>query len=115
VEYPNLELCWFVVVTERSITFWPKSQDQPHVCDLGRRTTKHARTSQQSQQPTAETPSAAKGIDKFGVCLTHLKAAVALYFAFYNFCRAHSSLRITPAMEAGLTDHVWSVKELLEP
>jgi IS1 family transposase len=39
--------------------------------------------------------------------------AVALYFAFYNFCRIHSTLRVTPAMEAGLTDHVWSVEELI--
>lgn len=45
--------------------------------------------------------------------LAHLKAAVALHFAYYNFCRVHSSLRVTPAMEAGLTDHVWSVAELL--
>jgi hypothetical protein len=37
---------------------------------------------------------------------------VALYFMYYNFCRVHSTLRITPAMEAGLTDHVWSVEEL---
>ncbi len=45
--------------------------------------------------------------------LSHLKAAVALHFAFYNFCRVHSSLRITPAMEAGLADHVFSITELL--
>jgi transposase-like protein/IS1 family transposase len=44
--------------------------------------------------------------------LANLKAAVALHFAYYNFCRVHSSLRVTPAMEAGLTDHVWSVYEL---
>jgi len=44
--------------------------------------------------------------------LANLKAAVALHFAYYNFCRIHSSLRVTPAMEAGLTDHVWSVPEL---
>ena len=41
-------------------------------------------------------------------------AAVALYFMHYNFCRVHQSLRVTPAMETGLTDHVWSVKEMLE-
>jgi len=41
-------------------------------------------------------------------------AAVALWFAFYNFCRVHKSLRVTPAMEAGIADHVWSVRELLE-
>lgn len=41
------------------------------------------------------------------------KAAYALYFAHYNFCRVHSSLRVTPAMESGITDHVWSLSELL--
>jgi transposase-like protein/IS1 family transposase len=40
-------------------------------------------------------------------------AAVALWFAFYNFCRIHKSLRVTPAMAAGITDHVWDVKELV--
>jgi IS1 family transposase len=50
----------------------------------------------------------------FSKKLTHLKAAVALHFAYYNFCRVHSSLRVTPTMEAGLTDHVWSVRELLQ-
>src|SRR5947209_16872095 len=38
---------------------------------------------------------------------------VALYFMHYNFCRIHKTLRVTPAMEAGLTDHVWSVEELI--
>jgi transposase-like protein/IS1 family transposase len=41
-------------------------------------------------------------------------AAVMLWFAFYNFCRVHKSLRVTPAMQAGIADHVWSVRELLE-
>ncbi len=49
----------------------------------------------------------------FSKKLSHLKAAVALHFAYYNFCRVHSSLRVTPAMEAGLTDHVWGIAELL--
>ena len=40
-------------------------------------------------------------------------AAVAVWFAFYNFCRIHRSLRITPAMAAGITDHVWDLKELV--
>src|ERR1700719_4761225 len=38
---------------------------------------------------------------------------VALYFMHYNFCRVHKTLRVTPAMEAGITDHVWSCEELL--
>ena len=39
---------------------------------------------------------------------------VALYFMHYNYCRIHKSLRVTPAMEAGLTDHVWNIEELIE-
>jgi transposase-like protein/IS1 family transposase len=43
----------------------------------------------------------------------NLKAALDLYFAYYNFCRIHSSIRCTPAMESGLTGHVWTLRELL--
>lgn len=49
----------------------------------------------------------------FSKKLANLKAAVALHFAYYNFCRVHSTLRVTPAMEAGITDHVWWIEELL--
>lgn len=49
----------------------------------------------------------------FSKKLDNLKAAVALHFAYYNFCRVHSSLRVTPAMEAGLTNHVWTIPELI--
>lgn len=38
---------------------------------------------------------------------------VALYTVFYNFCRIHKTLRVTPAMEAGLTDHVWDMEEVI--
>ena len=38
---------------------------------------------------------------------------VALYTMFYNFCRIHKTLRVTPAMEAGLTDRVWDVQDIL--
>ncbi len=51
----------------------------------------------------------------FSKKLDNLKAAVSLYFAWYNFCRVHQTLRVTPAMEAGLTDHVWGIAELLSP
>jgi hypothetical protein len=40
-------------------------------------------------------------------------AAVALYFMWYNFGRIHQTLRVTPAMEAGVSDHVWSVEEIV--
>lgn len=41
-------------------------------------------------------------------------AAVGLYLMHYNFCRVHKTLRVTPAMEAGLTDHIWTIEEMLE-
>jgi IS1 family transposase len=49
----------------------------------------------------------------FSKQLRNLEAAVALYVAYYNFCRVHETLRVTPAMAAGLTDHIWSIAELL--
>ncbi|QNI32895.1 IS1 family transposase [Alloacidobacterium dinghuense] len=38
--------------------------------------------------------------------------AVALHFMYYNFCKVHKTLRVTPAMQAGLTDHIWTLEEL---
>ena len=38
---------------------------------------------------------------------------VSLYFMYYNFARAHQMLRVTPAMEAGISDHVWSVEKIV--
>ncbi|HEV1996414.1 MAG TPA: IS1 family transposase [Candidatus Acidoferrum sp.] len=49
----------------------------------------------------------------FSKKLENLKAACALHFAWYNFCRIHQTLRVTPAMEAGLTERVWGSEELL--
>lgn len=40
-------------------------------------------------------------------------SALALYFMFYNFCRIHQTLRVTPAMEAGIADHVWEIEEIM--
>jgi hypothetical protein len=44
----------------------------------------------------------------------NLSHAVALHFMHYNFCRIHQTLRVMPAMEAGITDHVWEIEEILE-
>jgi hypothetical protein len=49
----------------------------------------------------------------FSKRLENLRAAVALHFAHYNLCRVHQTLRVTPAMEAGVTDHVWGLEELI--
>jgi len=42
-----------------------------------------------------------------------LKAALALHFAFYNFCRIRGNLRVTPAMEAGIASRIWTITDLL--
>jgi IS1 family transposase len=42
------------------------------------------------------------------------KAALALYFMHYNFARIHKTLRVTPAMEAGVSDHVWSLEDIAQ-
>jgi hypothetical protein len=45
---------------------------------------------------------------------SNLRAALSLHFAYYNFCRKHISLKgATPAMAAGIADHVWTMGELL--
>jgi hypothetical protein len=49
----------------------------------------------------------------FSKKVENLAHAVALHFLFYNYCRVHQSLRVTPAMAAGLADHVWEIEELV--
>jgi IS1 family transposase len=50
----------------------------------------------------------------FSKKLENHEAAVALYVAHYNLCRVHETLRITPAMQLGVTDHIWSIGELVD-
>lgn len=38
---------------------------------------------------------------------------LALFFCYYNFCRIHQSLRVTPAMQAGVSKHVWDISEIV--
>ena len=49
----------------------------------------------------------------FSKKLANLKAMLALFLAYYNFCRIHGSLRVTPAMAAGVTDRVWAIEDLI--
>jgi IS1 family transposase len=49
----------------------------------------------------------------FSKKIKNLEAAMALYFMYYNFCRVHQTLRVTPAMEAGIADHVWTLEEIV--
>ena len=48
----------------------------------------------------------------FSKKLENHAATVSLYFTFYNFARVHQTLRVTPATEAGIADHVWSIEEI---
>ena len=50
----------------------------------------------------------------FSKKLENHAAAVALYVAHYNLCRVHETLRVTPAMQIGVTDHIWSIGELVD-
>jgi IS1 family transposase len=50
----------------------------------------------------------------FSKKLENLEHAVALHYMHYNFCRIHQTLRVTPAMEAGISDHVWSLDEVID-
>ncbi len=49
----------------------------------------------------------------FSKKIENLACAVSLHFMHYNFCRIHKTLRVTPAMEAGISDHVWSLEEII--
>ena len=49
----------------------------------------------------------------FSKKLANHRHAISLYFTFYNWTRIHKTLRVTPAMAAGLTDHLWSMEEII--
>lgn len=49
----------------------------------------------------------------FSKKIENLEYAVALHFMYYNFARVHKTLRVTPAMEAGIADHVWTLDEII--
>ena len=51
--------------------------------------------------------------DAFSKKVENLEDAVALHYMHYTFCRIHQTLRVTPAMEAGVTDHVWEIREVV--
>lgn len=50
----------------------------------------------------------------FSKKVENLKAAISLHFAHYNFVRRHKSLRVSPAMAAGVSDRLWTLEELVE-
>jgi hypothetical protein len=77
---------------------------------------KHISTSHTERQ----NPSMRMGLRRFtrltnafSKKLENLEHNVALYFMHYNFCRIHQTLRVTPAMEAGIADRVWTMAEIV--
>jgi IS1 family transposase len=50
----------------------------------------------------------------FSKKVENLEHSVALHYMHYNFARVHKTLRVTPAMEAGIADHVWTIQEMIE-
>jgi hypothetical protein len=50
----------------------------------------------------------------FSKKLANHRAAIALHIGFYNLCRTHETLRCTPAMALGVTDHIWTIGELVD-
>ena len=50
----------------------------------------------------------------FSKKVENLEHAVSLHFMHYNFARIHKTLRVTPAMAAGISDHVWSLEEIAQ-
>jgi len=49
----------------------------------------------------------------FSKKMKNLGHAVTLHFMYYNFCRIHQTLRVTPAMAAGVTDHLWEIEDII--
>jgi hypothetical protein len=49
----------------------------------------------------------------FSKKVDNLHHALALHFMYYNFCRIHQTLRVTPAMAAGVTDKLWEIEDIL--
>lgn len=58
-------------------------------------------------------PELSRGGYRFLAVRREDAAAVSLHFMHYNFGRIHKTLRVTPAMEAGVADHVWSLEEIV--
>jgi hypothetical protein len=83
---------------------------------MGRPAPEHISTSQVERQNLTMRMSMRRFTrltNAFSKKVENLEAAVALHFMHYNFARIHKTLRVTPAMEAGVTDHVWSLDEIV--
>lgn len=86
------------------------------VCIAGRPAPEHISTSFSERQNLTMRMSMRRFTrltNAFSKKVDNHKAAVALHYMHYNFARIHQTLRVTPAMEAGISDHVWSIEEIV--
>jgi hypothetical protein len=85
------------------------------MCERNRTLSKHVSTSYVERQNLSMRMGMRRFTrltNGFSKKLANHEHQIAVYFFHYNFCRVHKTLRVTPAMEAGLTDHVWTLEEL---
>jgi hypothetical protein len=68
---------------------------------------------QDSEMASSTSPSYLRQLDGFSKKVENHEHSMAIHYMHYNFGRIHQSLRVTPAMEAGITDHVWSLEEIV--
>ena len=53
-------------------------------------------------------------VSQFEIRMENLEHALALHYMYYNFARVHRTLGVTPAMAAGVTNHVWTMEDIVE-
>jgi hypothetical protein len=85
----------------------------PQLCLFLRRTLAHCTLSARTLSIRMGMRRMTRLTNAFSKKWENLQAAYSLWFAFYNFCRRHQTLRVSPAMEAGLADHIWTIEELI--
>ena len=94
--------------------------------EVGSRSAASYRLPHSAKMQRADSPLTASVISRFACAFDphaanervqqkagELMGCFCLHFAYYNFCRIHQTLRVTPAIESTLTDHVWDLAELL--
>jgi hypothetical protein len=94
----------------------PKFTEAKKVMVTGKPDRKHISTSHVERQNLTMRMSMRRFTrltNVFSKKIENLEHAVALHFMYYNFCRVHQTLRVTPAMEAKVADHVWKIEEIL--
>jgi hypothetical protein len=100
-----------LICSDRSFAFSPLSrrEDQPEKCLI---TTSHVE--KQNHTLRMHCRRLTRLTNAFSKKLENFQAAVSLNFAYYNFCKIHLAIRMTPAMAAGVEKSIWTVEDLLK-